>query len=90
MPFDEKLGTLARLCIPVRSAGQLYGFLWLIDAEPPLTDADVAAAVETAAEIGAALRANDRSVEAHLADDTRIVTQLFDVDPGDRPRPGTR
>jgi hypothetical protein len=84
MPFNEKLGTLARLCVPVRSAGHLYGFLWLIDAEPPLTDAEVDAAVETAAEIGAALRAHDRSVEAHLADDTRLVTQLFDVDPGDR------
>jgi PucR C-terminal helix-turn-helix domain len=84
MPSNEKLGTLPRLCVPVRSAGQLYGYLWLIDAEPPLTDADVAAAVETAAEIGAALCANDRSVEAQLADDSRIVAQLFSADPAER------
>jgi len=84
MPADEKLGTLPRLCVPVRSAGQLYGYLWLIDAEPPLTDADVAAAVETAAEISEALRANDQSLEAQLVDDTRIVAQLVGADPADR------
>ena len=84
IPADDKLATLARLCVPVRSAGQLYGYLWLIDAEPPLTEADVAAAVETAAEISAALRANERSVETQLADDTRLVTQLFDTDPAGR------
>jgi len=84
MPADARLGTLPRLCVPVRWAGELYGYLWLIDAEPPLTDTEVVAAVDTAAEIGAALCADDRSAEARLADDTRIVTGLLGTDPVDR------
>jgi hypothetical protein len=84
MPADARLGTLPRLCVPVRSAGLLYGYLWLIDAEPPLTDAEVAAAVDTAAEIGVALCSDQRSTDARLDDDIRTVTQLLGTDPADR------
>jgi len=84
MPADARLGTLPRLCVPVRWEGRLYGYLWLIDAEPPLTDAEVTAAVDTAGEIGAALCADDRSVRARLEDDTQIVTRLLGPDPADR------
>ncbi|TMR96766.1 PucR family transcriptional regulator [Nonomuraea basaltis] len=42
------LGLLPRVCVPLRHADALLGFLWFIDAEPPMSDAQVAEAAAAA------------------------------------------
>ncbi|MFC0554612.1 PucR family transcriptional regulator [Planotetraspora thailandica] len=51
-PAAPDLGLLPRVCVPVRHDGRLLGFLWFIDAGPPMNQAEVdvaAAAVPTLA-----------------------------------------
>ncbi|GAA2843037.1 PucR family transcriptional regulator [Nonomuraea rubra] len=54
-PGAPHLGLLPRVCVPIRHADGLLGFLWLIDAEPPMTDADVAEAAAAAPGLALAL-----------------------------------
>jgi hypothetical protein len=41
-------GALDRVCVPARHRERLLGFVWLIDAGPPMPDEDVAIAAKTA------------------------------------------
>lgn len=41
-------GALDRVCVPARHRERLLGFVWLIDAGPPMSDEDVAIAAKTA------------------------------------------
>jgi PucR-like helix-turn-helix protein/diguanylate cyclase with GGDEF domain len=41
-------GVLARVCVPARHRERLLGFVWLIDADPPVPDEDVAIAAKAA------------------------------------------
>jgi len=41
-------GALDRVCVPARHRERLLGFVWLIDAAPPMSDEDVAIAAKTA------------------------------------------
>lgn len=52
LPPNPDLELLARVCVPVRCQGVLLGYLWLIDAESSLSDADLADAVAAADEAG--------------------------------------
>ncbi|GAB2929149.1 PucR family transcriptional regulator [Nonomuraea fastidiosa] len=54
-PGAPQLGLLPRVCVPVRHADGLLGFLWFIDAEPPMPDADVAEAARAAPGLALAL-----------------------------------
>jgi hypothetical protein len=54
-PGAPHLGLLPRVCVPIRHADDLLGFLWLIDAEPPMTDAGVAEAAAAAPGLALAL-----------------------------------
>ncbi|MBN6055365.1 helix-turn-helix domain-containing protein, partial [Nonomuraea sp. RK-328] len=49
------VGLLPRLCVPVRHDGGLLGFLWFIDAEPPMTETQVAEAAAAAPGLGLTL-----------------------------------
>ncbi len=53
------IGLESRVCVPIRCQGALFGYLWLIDADQSLTDADCEAAERTAAEIGTAMYRRD-------------------------------
>ncbi|MEU5184178.1 helix-turn-helix domain-containing protein [Streptomyces longwoodensis] len=44
-----------RICLPVRHRGVVLGYVWLLDSEPGPSDAQLAAAMEVAARIGALL-----------------------------------
>ena len=44
-----------RVCLPVRHRGFALGYVWLLDDEPGPTDAQLTAAMEVAARIGALL-----------------------------------
>ena len=63
IPADPAAGILTRLCLPVRSAGRLHGWLWLLDegrTDPgDLTAPGLAAALDLAAEAGRLLAADD-------------------------------
>lgn len=48
-------GVLARVCVPARHRDRLMGFLWLIDVEPPMSDAELAVAAEAADGLALAL-----------------------------------
>ncbi|GAA4941884.1 hypothetical protein HD597_001171 [Nonomuraea thailandensis] len=54
-PGAPHLGLLPRVCVPIRHADGLLGFLWLIDAEPAMTDAGVAEAAAAAPGLALAL-----------------------------------
>ena len=41
------IGLESRVCVPIRCQGALFGYLWLIDADQSLTDADCDAAERT-------------------------------------------
>ncbi|SDM54905.1 PucR family transcriptional regulator [Nonomuraea jiangxiensis] len=43
-PGAPHLGLLPRVCLPVRHADGLLGFLWFIDAEPAMSDQEIAEA----------------------------------------------
>jgi hypothetical protein len=54
-PGDPDAGILTRLVLPVRHAGRIRGYLWLLDGgrtDPAADDPALAAAVELAAEAG--------------------------------------
>jgi DNA-binding PucR family transcriptional regulator len=55
VPGVPEMDLLARVCIPVRCQGLLFGFLWIIDADGTLTEAELAEAVEAAAAAGQVL-----------------------------------
>src|SRR5829696_5073004 len=56
------IGLESRVCVPIRCQGALFGYLWLIDADQSLTDADCHAAERCAAEIGTAIDQFRRSL----------------------------
>lgn len=49
IPANPELGTIPRVCVPIRCHGTLLGYLWVIDADSSLTPDDLAL-VNTAAE----------------------------------------
>ncbi|MFI6386163.1 PucR family transcriptional regulator [Nonomuraea sp. NPDC050547] len=54
-PGAPPLGLLPRVCVPVRHGSALLGFLWFIDAEPEMTEADIALAASSAPLLALAL-----------------------------------
>ncbi|MFB4285450.1 MULTISPECIES: PucR family transcriptional regulator [unclassified Nonomuraea] len=64
-PGAPHLGLLPRVCVPIRHADGLLGFLWFIDVEPPMPDAAVAEAA--AAVPGLALALFHESLASGLA-----------------------
>ncbi|MGW0770859.1 PucR family transcriptional regulator [Streptomyces sp. NPDC002676] len=61
-----------RICLPVRHRGVVLGYVWLLDDDPGLTDAQLAAAMEVAARIGALL-ADEAQAGAGLSRELRAV-----------------
>ncbi|GAA2304805.1 helix-turn-helix domain-containing protein [Nonomuraea roseoviolacea subsp. roseoviolacea] len=55
IPGAPGTGLLPRVCVPVRHDGGLLGFLWFIDADPPMTEAQVAEAAAAAPGLGLTL-----------------------------------
>lgn len=54
-PPDEARGILARVCVPVRHAGILLGYIWAIDPDERLGPDELAVLMEEAAAIAALL-----------------------------------
>lgn len=54
-PGVSAMGLLPRVCVPVRHEGRLLGFLWFIDAEPAMSDAEIALASASSPPLALAL-----------------------------------
>lgn len=81
-PSDRLRGVaLPRLCIPVRDTTQAHwGYLWLIDANPPLSDSDIDDAVETAAAIAEEMHIDSPTTAPELVTERNIVKDLLSSD----------
>lgn len=73
IPPTPEAGVLrGRICLPVRHRGFALGYVWLLDDEPGPTDAQLSAAMEVAARIGALL-ADEVQAGADLTREFRAV-----------------
>jgi hypothetical protein len=76
LPANRGLGMRERVCLPVRSEGELLGFLWILDSPDPLSEEEVAIAFGYAARISIVL-AHDRLLERReRAIESELVRQL--------------
>ncbi|NED96527.1 PucR family transcriptional regulator [Phytoactinopolyspora alkaliphila] len=62
-PSSPELGLLSRLCLPARWRGVTYGYLWLLDDDHRIDDADVPAAAALATRAGALMAQQARARE---------------------------
>ena len=74
------VGLESRVCVPIRCQGALFGYLWLIDADQSLTDADCEAAERTAAEIGTAMYRRDELEKPQRELEVRLLEMLLGDD----------
>ena len=71
------IGLESRVCVPIRCQGALFGYLWLIDADQSLTDADCDAAERCAAEIGTAMYRRDELEKPQRELEVRLLEMLL-------------
>ncbi|GGM63263.1 transcriptional regulator [Thermopolyspora flexuosa] len=83
IPADQRLGVLARICVPLRYRGVTYGYLWLLDSGA-ITDDRLAAAAPLVRRAAAALAQEVRSRQKAGA----ALRALFSVDPDVRAEAG--
>ncbi|HZX39529.1 MAG TPA: PucR family transcriptional regulator, partial [Streptomyces sp.] len=73
IPAAPDAGVLRdRICLPVRHRGIVLGYVWLLDASPGPTEAQLAAAMEVTARIGTLL-ADEERAGADLSREFRAV-----------------
>src|SRR5215207_796064 len=75
------IGLESRVCVPIRCQGALFGYVWLIDADRSLTDADCHAAERCAAEIGTAMYRRDELEKPQREHELKLLEQLLGDDP---------
>jgi hypothetical protein len=78
------IGLESRVCVPIRCQGALFGYLWLIDADESLTEADCEAAERCAAEIGTAMYRRDELEKPQREHELRLLEALLGPDPAER------
>lgn len=78
------IGLQARVCVPIRCQGALFGYLWLIDSDQSLTDADCQAAERCAAEIGTAMYRRDELEKPQREHELHLLEQLLGADAAER------
>jgi len=81
------IGLESRVCVPIRCQGALFGYLWLIDADESLTEADCDAAERCAAEIGTAMYRRDELEKPQRELELRLLESLLGPDAADRSGP---
>jgi hypothetical protein len=74
------VGLESRVCVPIRCQGALFGYLWLIDSDQSLTDADCEAAERCAAEIGTAMYRRDELEKPQRELEVRLLEALVGDD----------
>jgi hypothetical protein len=71
-------GLESRVCVPIRCQGTLFGYLWLIDGDQSLTDADCELAERAAAEIGTAMYRRQELEKPRREQERRLLEALLD------------
>lgn len=84
IPANPELDLLPRVCVPVRCRGVLLGYLWLVDAEEQLTDADLTVAAEAADAAGVVLYREQLLEDLERARERELLRDLFASDIGTR------
>jgi hypothetical protein len=80
IPAAPGLGLLPRVCVPTRHDGLLLGFLWLIDADPPMSAEDVALAAKAGPSVALALFHNNLASGLAARRELEAVTGLLGGD----------
>ncbi len=78
------VGLESRVCVPIRCQGALFGYLWLIDADQSLTEADCDSAERCAAEIGTAMYRRDELERPQRELEVRLLEALLGDEPAER------
>jgi PucR C-terminal helix-turn-helix domain/GGDEF-like domain len=76
IPAHPEIRMSARVCLPIVSAGQPVGFLWLLE-EPPVREEELALAVAAAADAAAALLPDD---DARRRRERELLERLLGAD----------
>jgi PucR C-terminal helix-turn-helix domain/GGDEF-like domain len=79
-----ELGLQARVCVPIRCQGALFGYLWLIDADESLSADECMLAERCAAEIGEAMYRREELERPRRELERRALDALLGPDPGQR------
>lgn len=82
-------GVLARVCVPARHRDRLLGFLWLIDAGPPMSDEDIAMAAKAAPRLALTLLHESLAAGLTVRREQEALTGVLLGD-HDRARTGAR
>ncbi len=80
-PAKAELGLEPRVCVPIRTEGTLFGYLWLIDSDQSLSAGEVDVAVRAAAEIGAAMQRRIDAERPHCEREHELMEALLGGDP---------
>jgi hypothetical protein len=78
---DPALGMAGRVCAPVRDGATVLGYVWLLDPEEDLTDAELERVRRAARELGALLASSRRRA---IPDEAALVDGLRSPDPAVR------
>lgn len=77
IPGNDSLGLLPRVVYPIRHNGRLLAHVWLVNAEPPLVDADDVTVARAARAIGRILfRRDEKTQQRADADESALRTLL--------------
>jgi len=77
IPAHPEIPMSARICLPIVSAGQAVGFLWLLE-EPPVREDELALAVAAAADAAGALLPDDDALRRR---ERELLERLLGDDP---------
>lgn len=80
IPANEALGLWPRVAIPIRHQSVHFGYLWLIDSDSSLSDADLTDAQQAAADSGEVLFRERVVTELHRAREGELARDLLTDD----------
>ena len=80
LPSDPHVDMLGRVCVTLRYRDTLIGYLWLIDADGSLTDADLELAVEAGDEAAAIMYRDSLFVDLERARERELLRDLLNTD----------
>lgn len=82
VPANPEIGSLARVCVPVRCRTMLLGYLWLMDSAPesPVTESDLDLAADAARAAGEALLRERLIGDVRRAQEGQLLRDLLGSD----------
>jgi hypothetical protein len=84
IPASATLGMAPRMCVPIRFDDLLLGYLWLMDGEPALGNAELAHASTVATQLSEALYHSRLLENADRSHEQALLSELMLGDPSGR------